>query len=132
MKKNILLSSITALSILSVGINAKDLNDVTVWETEVVSSSINLGNKQIETKQANHLSDLLRDIPGVDVGGTHSINNRINIRGLQDEDLDITIDGAKVQNANMFHIRNCIGNCLLSMLNSSTVEGYISGGTHCV
>jgi len=112
MKKNILLSTVAALSILSLNALAEEkLNSVDVWETEVISSSINLGKDSIETKQADHLSDLLRDIPGVDVGGTHSINNRINIRGLQDDDLDITIDGAKVQNANMFHH---IGNMLIN------------------
>ena len=71
MKKNILLSSITALSILSVTINAKDLNDVTVWETEVISSSLNLGKNQIETKQADHLSDLLKD------NKIHSLTDRL-------------------------------------------------------
>ncbi len=111
MKKNILLSSVTALSILALNLHAEELSEIDVWETEVISSSINLGKDAIETKQADHLSDLLRDIPGVDVGGTHSINNRINMRGLQDDDLDITIDGAKVQNANMFHH---IGNMLIN------------------
>ncbi|AXH14680.1 TonB-dependent receptor domain-containing protein [Malaciobacter mytili] len=115
MKNNkILLSSFAAISIFCTHAIANDsakLNSVDVWETEVVSSSLNLGKDAIETKQADHLSDLLRDLPGVEVGGTHSINNRINIRGLQDEDLDITIDGAKVQNANMFHH---IGNLLIN------------------
>ena len=27
--------------------------------------------------QADHISDLLRDLPGVDVGGAHSLNQRI-------------------------------------------------------
>lgn len=109
----ILISSITALMICGSSLSAQELkmNTVDVWETEVSSSSINLGKDSIETKQANHLSDLLKDIPGVDVGGTHSINNRINIRGVMDEDLDITIDGAKVANSNMFHH---IGNLLIN------------------
>lgn len=114
MKSNkIILSSIAAILILSTNVNAqtKTLDSVDVWETEIISSSLNLGKNSIQTKQADHLSDLLRDLPGVDVGGTHSINNRINIRGLQDENLDITIDGAKVQNANMFHH---IGNLLIN------------------
>lgn len=111
--KKILLSSVVALSLVSsVSANEKtELEEVNVWETEIVSSSLNLGEKTIETKQADHLSDLLRDLPGVDVGGTHSINNRINVRGLQDDNLDITLDGAKVQNANMFHH---IGNLLIN------------------
>jgi len=113
MKKNILLSSVAAFSLFTTTLNAQNesLGEISVWETEVISSSVNLGKNSIETKQADHLSDLLRDIPGVNVGGTHSINNRINIRGLQDENLDITIDGAKVQNANMFHH---IGNLLIN------------------
>ncbi len=87
------------------------LETVEVWETQVTSSSLNLGSSSIETKQADHLSDLLRDLPGVDVGGTSSINNRIAIRGLEDENLDISIDGAKVSNVNMFHH---IGNLLVN------------------
>ncbi|WP_174247222.1 TonB-dependent receptor domain-containing protein [Arcobacter sp. LA11] len=112
-KSKILLSSIATLAVLNVQSLAESttLDSVDVWETEVISSSLNLGKDVIETKQADHLSDLLRDLPGVDVGGTHSINNRINIRGLQDEDLEITLDGAKVQNANMFHH---IGNLLVN------------------
>ncbi len=109
--KNILLSVIVSVVILNTSINAEttELETVDVWGTEVISSS--LDEISIETKQADHLSDLLRDIPGVDVGGTHSINNRINIRGLQDENLDITLDGVKIQNANMFHH---IGNLLIN------------------
>ena len=112
MKKSILLSSITAaLCISSLEANSQNIKDITVWETQVISSSINLKQDSIENKQASHLSDLLKNIPGVDIGGTHSINNRLNIRSLQDENLDITLDGAKVQNANMFHH---IGNLLIN------------------
>ena len=106
-KSKILLSSVAALTLLNIQALAESTSlgeiEISTTEVQVVSSSINVGQASIETKQADHLSDLLRDIPGVDVGGTHSINNRINIRGLQDENLDISIDGAKVQNANMFH-----------------------------
>lgn len=112
-KSKILLSTIAALAIVSSNVNAEstEIGDVDVWETEVVSSSLNLGKNAIETKQADHLSDLLRDLPGVNVGGTHSINNRISIRGLQDENLDISIDGAKLSNVNMFHH---IGNLMIN------------------
>lgn len=111
--KKIILSSFVAMS-LAINASANEttqLEEVNVWETQVISSSLNLGENAIETKQADHLSDLLRDLPGVEVGGSHSINNRINIRGLQDEDLNITLDGAKIQNVNMFHH---IGNLLIN------------------
>lgn len=106
MNKKILLSSIASLAILSFNANAQDetkINSVDVWETEVVSSSLNLGKDSIETKQADHLSDLLRGLPGVDVGGSHSMNNKIIIRGIKDEDINITVDGAKQPNVDMFH-----------------------------
>ncbi len=110
--KKILLSSIAAATLItSVYAQEKELDSVDVWDTEVVSSSLDMDGTAIETKQADHLSDLLSSLPGVDIGGTHSINNRLNIRSLQDEDLDITIDGAKIQNVNMFHH---IGNLLIN------------------
>ena len=112
-KSKILISSIAALAIVTSQALAKEeqLQAVDVWDTQIVSSSLNIGDNAIQTKQADHLSDLLRDLPGVDVGGSHSINNRIIVRGLKDEDLDISIDGAKIQNVNMFHH---IGNLLIN------------------
>ena len=65
-------------------------------------SSIYLNGDAIANKQADHISDLLRTIPGVDVGGAHSLNQRITIRSMDDKDLDISIDGAK-QNSYMYH-----------------------------
>ncbi len=76
--------------------------EVVVWGTKVSSDSESLTSDDLSLKQADHMSDLLRDIPGVDVGGTHSVNQRINIRGLGEGDLDIRLDGAS-QHANMFH-----------------------------
>eukprot|EP01155_Anaeramoeba_flamelloides_P017379 Anaeramoba_flamelloidesa567276_39.p1 GENE.a567276_39~~a567276_39.p1 ORF type:complete len:659 (+),score=52.97 a567276_39:37-2013(+) len=111
--RKILISSIAAaiLSSSVYGDETTQMDSVDVWDTEVVSSSLDMSGTAIETKQADHLSDLLRDLPGVDVGGTHSINNRLNIRGLEDENLEISIDGAKVQSVNMFHH---IGNLLIN------------------
>ena len=75
---------------------------VQVWGTAVKSSSVYMGGAEIATKQADHISDLLRTIPGVDVGGAHSLNQRITIRSMDDKDLRITIDGAN-QNTYMYH-----------------------------
>jgi hemoglobin/transferrin/lactoferrin receptor protein len=100
--------------------NAKNTNDdkahqpttdetLQVWGT-TISSSTSMLSDDIELKQADHLSDLLRDQPGVDVGGTHSMNQSINIRGLSELDLNITIDGASQTN-NVFHH---VGNLLIN------------------
>lgn len=80
----------------------ENIETLKVWGTRVAASSINIDENDIQIRQADHLSDLLRSIPGVDVGGAHSLNQRINIRGLDDRDLVISIDGA-VQNTYMYH-----------------------------
>ena len=96
------------------------MDELVVWGTSVSSSSENLNGQDISLKQADHMSDLLRDIPGVDVGGTHSLTQRINIRSLGESDLDIRLDGAS-QHANMFHH---IGNLTLNpdILKSVEIE----------
>ncbi|MDN3518856.1 TonB-dependent receptor [Aquisalimonas lutea] len=86
------------------------LKTIDVWSAQVSSDSTYLGEGDITLEQPDHLSDLLRDQPGVEVGGTHSTNQRINIRGLDDTDLEVTIDGAR-QNAFMYHH---MGNLLIN------------------
>ncbi|MBT1443922.1 TonB-dependent receptor [Shewanella sp. JM162201] len=73
-----------------------------VWGTEVRSSSLYLDSEALAARQADHISDLLRVIPGIDVGGAHSLNQKITIRAMDDRDLKISIDGAS-QNSYMFH-----------------------------
>jgi len=80
----------------------KEIEQISVWGTGVKASSMYLNKETIATKQADHLSDLLRTIPGVDVGGAHSLNQRITIRSMEDKDLNISIDGAR-QNTYMYH-----------------------------
>ncbi|WP_415900885.1 TonB-dependent receptor domain-containing protein [Neptuniibacter sp. QD48_11] len=106
---------------------------VQVWGTQISNASTMLSD-DIEIKQADHLSDLLRNQAGVDIGGAHSLNQRINIRGMEDYDLDITIDGAK-QNNNVYHH---MGNLLinadilkavdLQVGTNSVLTGGLSGG----
>lgn len=76
--------------------------ELVVWGTAVRASSVNLQEETIATRQADHISDLLRTIPGVDVGGAHSLNQRITIRSLGDRNLRVSIDGAN-QNTYMYH-----------------------------
>ena len=82
---------------------------VEVWGTQINNDSSLLSN-DIESKQADHLSDLLRDQPGIDVGGSHALNQSINIRGVTESDLNITIDGVDQSN-NVFHH---VGNLLIN------------------
>lgn len=79
-----------------------DVETVAVWGTQVKASSLSMDAETMEIKQPDHISDLLRIIPGVDVGGAHSLNQRITIRSMDDKDLRISIDGAN-QNTYMYH-----------------------------
>lgn len=76
--------------------------NVTVWATEVTLDTFKRDDQVVAMKQPDHISDLLRGVPGVDVGGAHSLNQRITMRSLGDRDLVVTIDGAR-QNSYMYH-----------------------------
>ncbi|OOE52244.1 TonB-dependent receptor domain-containing protein [Salinivibrio kushneri] len=95
-------SALCAPAVAADNLEDESIETVSVWGTQVSSSSRYLGETDLTVKQPDHLSDLLRDIPGVDVGGTHSLTQRINIRGFTEQDLDITVDGAS-QGGKMFH-----------------------------
>lgn len=97
-----------ALALLGLGsfpLQAAEIDDIetlAVWGTQVKASSLSMDAETMEIKQPDHISDLLRIIPGVDVGGAHSLNQRITIRSMDDKDLRISIDGAN-QNTYMYH-----------------------------
>jgi len=80
----------------------QEVETIAVWGTQVKASSLAMDAETMEIKQPDHISDLLRIIPGVDVGGAHSLNQRITIRSMDDKDLRISIDGAN-QNTYMYH-----------------------------
>lgn len=109
MKHNLILSTMMAAGVLTSAVYANDdtttpddIEVISVWSTSVNSSSLYMMGKDIADKQADHISDLLRILPGVDVGGAHSLNQRITIRAMDDKDLNIRIDGA-TQNTYMYH-----------------------------
>ena len=76
------ISAIAALAAIPVVAQESQppLEEIQVWGTWVWASSLSLGEEDVAIKQADHISDLLRPIPGVDVGGAHSLNQRITIR----------------------------------------------------
>ncbi|WP_282166470.1 TonB-dependent receptor domain-containing protein [Shewanella japonica] len=110
-----------------------NIEKVQVWGTTITNNSA-LISEDIEKKQADHLSDLLRDQAGIDIGGSHSMVQGINIRGVDELDLNITVDGIS-QNNNMFHHS---GNLLINadilkavdinVGTNSVLTGGLSGG----
>lgn len=59
-------------------------------------------SSKIEVRQADHIKDILRDIPGVYVGGTNAYNQTIDIRNVNEKGINITVDGAR-QLGDTFH-----------------------------
>lgn len=79
--------------------DAQDLGKISVTsdsgKTQVDATKVNVRN-------AAMIKDIMRDIPGVYVGGTNGLNQKMYIRGINDRGLNITIDGAR-QKGNAFH-----------------------------
>lgn len=108
--------------------SAEDDGIITVWGTRVEADNLLLEESDMAIRQADHLSDLLRQIPGVDVGGTHSLNTRINFRGLDDRDLNVFIDGALQTNYLYHHIGNLLINP--DILESADIQLGTNSVTH--
>lgn len=112
------------------------LEETQVWGTRVWASSLSLDEEDVAIKQADHISDLLRPIPGVDVGGAHSLNQRITIRSMDDKDLRITIDGAN-QNTYMYHHMgnlqihaDILQSAEIQLGTNSVINGGLGGSVH--
>ncbi|MEI5640200.1 MULTISPECIES: TonB-dependent receptor domain-containing protein [unclassified Pseudoalteromonas] len=95
-------AGVTAMPVMANAEAEEKIERIQVWSTAVKTSALYLQEQEIADKQADHVSDLLRSIPGIDVGGAHSLNQRITIRSMDDKDLKISIDGA-AQNTYMYH-----------------------------
>ena len=90
--------------VASIAVYANGADESVLSGVEVTSSSGGYGvdDIKISTRNAGLVKDVMRDIPGVYVGGTNGMNQKIYMRGVSDRGLNITIDGAK-QNGNTFH-----------------------------
>lgn len=101
-KNRVVFSAVAVLALCS---NALADDTVRLDTIEVSSTSLGYQNVdaiKIQTRNAEMVKDVLRDIPGVYVGGTNSFNQKIYMRGVNDRGLNITIDGAR-QRGNIFH-----------------------------
>lgn len=96
------ISLITAIAIQT-GLYAED--SVKLSQIEVSKTAIELQNidsAKVSIRNTEILRDILRDIPGVYVGGTSSYNQKIYMRGMNERGLNITVDGAR-QRGSMYH-----------------------------
>lgn len=100
----LLAASVAAMTGLpAVADDATQLDAVEVVSTGLASpQNPQIGTGRVEVRQAGLIRDVLRDMPGVDVGGTNGFNQQIYMRGVGSQGLNITIDGAR-QQGNTYH-----------------------------
>lgn len=107
--------TVLAFSVLSaLSANAVAAETETQLDSIQVSASLSNSKKavdaeKISVRQAGLLRDVLRDVPGVNVGGTNGFNQTIFMRGAQESGVNIQVDGAR-QLGDTFHHN---GNLLL-------------------
>lgn len=77
------------------------MQSVTIEDEEGNHRSI-LGSESIEDRQAQDLEDTFRNTPEVAVGGSSRVAQKIYVRGLEDTNLNVTVDGAR-QSGYLFH-----------------------------
>ncbi|MEP3157663.1 MAG: TonB-dependent receptor [Nitratireductor sp.] len=88
-----------------------------------------ISREDIDIVQANDLGDLFRRTPSVSVGGAIGIAEKIYVRGLEDAQLNISIDGAQIQGTLFHHVgRVSIEPELLERVDVQTGAGEATSG----
>ncbi|QTD54455.1 TonB-dependent receptor domain-containing protein [Parasphingorhabdus cellanae] len=65
-------------------------------------TGVAIDREELDFLQANDLRDIFRKVPSVSVGGSLGIAQKIYVRGLEDSQINVTIDGAP-QSGTLFH-----------------------------
>lgn len=103
MKKTFALLPLSVFVALNVQANADQLDTIDVVSDNYSPQVSNVSAKGVvKVRQATKMSDVLRGVPGVNVNGGRSVVERYNIRGVSEEYLTVTVDGAR-QNGYAFH-----------------------------
>lgn len=104
--KRTTISVAVASALVSQAVMAEDQSNT--LETMVITGEkssaldIVIGQEQLEKVQAKDLKDIFKDQAEVTVGGGASVSQKVYVRGLETNMLNVTIDGAK-QSASTFH-----------------------------
>jgi hemoglobin/transferrin/lactoferrin receptor protein len=65
-------------------------------------TDVDVDREELDRIQATDLRDIFRKVPSVSVGGSVGIAQKVYVRGLEDSQLNVTIDGAP-QHGTLFH-----------------------------
>ncbi|WP_299773213.1 TonB-dependent receptor [uncultured Pseudoteredinibacter sp.] len=90
-----------AITLASQGLYAEEMEVIEVEGHRLNGVSI-VDLTDIQKKQANDLEDIFRDQPSITVGGSFGIAQKIYVRGIEDTNLNVSVDGA-TQAGYLFH-----------------------------
>ena len=105
MKKTtfVLLPLAAFISSVAVAAETDNLDAIEVVSDNLSPQKANLSAGSLaKVRQATTTADILRSVPGVSVNGARSVVQRYSIRGVSEEYLTVTVDGAR-QNGYAFH-----------------------------
>ncbi|MDX8001032.1 TonB-dependent receptor [Xenorhabdus sp. Reich] len=82
----------------------------TTGDTVVVIASNNaeqdsgkVGRNEIKVKQAQSVGEILKNVPGVQAGHPSALGQRFKIRGMDDQFINVTVDGARQEGYHFHH-----------------------------
>ncbi|PHM33200.1 TonB-dependent receptor domain-containing protein [Xenorhabdus innexi] len=82
----------------------------TAGDTLVVIASNNaeqdsgkVGRNEIKVKQAQSIGEILKNVPGVQAGHPSALGQRFKIRGMDDQFINVTVDGARQEGYHFHH-----------------------------
>lgn len=101
-----------AIAVASAGlvapVAAETLDKVQVTAQDSTGIGTLVSREQLQLTQASDLEDVFRSNPDISVGGGLGVAQKIYLRGIEDTNLNVTIDGA-VQSGYVFHHQGRVG-----------------------
>src|SRR5690554_4454177 len=79
-----------------------EVAEVVVKEKKDLTEGESIDADALDSLSANDLEDVFRHSPEVIVGGGQAAGQKIYVRGVEDVNLNVTVDGAR-QSAYLFH-----------------------------
>ncbi|WP_413701839.1 TonB-dependent receptor domain-containing protein [Psychromonas sp. KJ10-10] len=92
---------------LMVATESNSIETLTVTGEQSSAVDINIDKSHLEKSQAGDLKDIFKNEAEVSVGGATSVSQKVYVRGLESNMLNVTIDGAK-QSSSTFHHQGSI------------------------
>jgi hemoglobin/transferrin/lactoferrin receptor protein len=90
--------------------NANVLKPVTVVgaSDEVSAGGVSVDAEEIESRNPEGIKDVFRNTPGVEVGGASELTNKVYVYGMEDSNLNKSVDGVRNSDNSWHHIGNSV------------------------